>query len=132
MSNLLKSLEIAPALVLVLVQPGLPHLEQICSFGSFFWNFVIALAEAQLQAAKILRVWKLRRSHLTHSFLLIYLKINRDCLIDRDDLFRHEVVQSATHKRSKTKKKITYEGVWVCCYNWTIQPCTPDEYHSYC
>jgi len=26
MSNLLKSLEIAPALVLVLVQPGLPHL----------------------------------------------------------------------------------------------------------
>jgi len=115
MANLLKSREAALALVPVLVQPvlDLPHLEQICSLVLFFWNFVIELAEAQLQAAKILRVWKLRRSHLTHSFLLIYLKINRDYLIDRDDLFRHEVVQSATHKRSKTKKKITYEGVWV-------------------
>jgi hypothetical protein len=39
MSNLLKSLEAAPALVPVLVQPGLPHLEQICSFGSFFLEF---------------------------------------------------------------------------------------------
>jgi hypothetical protein len=40
-ANLLKSLEAAPALVPVLVQPvvGLPHLEQICSFGSFFLEF---------------------------------------------------------------------------------------------
>ena len=41
MANLLKSLGAAPALVPVLVQRvvGLPHLEQICSFGSFFLEF---------------------------------------------------------------------------------------------